>query len=63
MDFSVNSDENDESPLRLWTDAIQKLTSVQKERDVEPVYKLLVNKLNEFCYEGILSSDESLFIK
>jgi len=63
MDFSVESNSIGNGPLRLWTVPIEELTNVQKERDVEPIYKLLVDKLNEVCYEGILTSDESLFIK
>ena len=29
-------------PLRIWNDSIQKLTLIERERDIKPVYQQLV---------------------
>ena len=33
-------------PLRMWNDSVQKLTLVDRERDIKPVYKELINRVN-----------------
>ena len=38
-------------PLRLWNDSVEKLTYLSKEVDVKPVYRALINRVNEKCYD------------
>ena len=41
---------------------MQKLTAVKKDEDIAPVYKLMIDKLNEVEYKNKLSEDPSLLI-
>ena len=41
---------------------MQKLTAVKKDEDIAPVYKLIVDKLNEVEYNNKLSEDPSILI-
>ena len=44
-------------PLHLWNREIEQVTSVGKTKDLEPVYTLLVQKLDTVCYQNQLNSD------
>ena len=56
-------DTDSDCPLRLWNEGIQKLTAVNKVRDLTPAYKMLVNKLDQVCYNNRLKSDTTILIK
>ena len=56
-------EEDQKCPLRMWNSAVEKLTYIQKERDVEPCYSRLVGALNSEQYKGKLSLDPLLFVQ
>lgn len=39
------------------------MTCIKKEEDIKPIYKLLVDCLNESWYDNKLYGDPSLFLK
>ena len=39
-------------PLHLWNREVEQVTSVGKTKDLEPVYTLLVHKLDTICYQN-----------
>ena len=55
-------EEDDNCPLRMWNSSVEKLTYIQKSRDIEPCYAQLVESLNRELYKGKLSLDPLLFI-
>lgn len=50
------------SPLRFWSDQIEKLAGVKRTQDISVVYKSLVERLNETWYDQKLLGDKDLFI-
>ena len=59
----IKIEEKDvKDPLRMWNASLQKLTCIKKDQDIEPVYKSLVEKLNEQWYQNKLDDDPNLFL-
>ena len=59
----VKIEERDaKCPLKMWNESVQKLTCVKKDEDIKPVYRALVESLNEVWYDGKLYGDPSLFL-
>ena len=38
-------------PLHLWNNSVQEITFLKRKRDIFPVYKQLVERLDQNCYE------------
>ena len=47
----------------MWNGSVQKLTCVKREEDIKPVYKALVESLNEVWFDCKLLGDPALFIR
>ena len=45
----------------MWSTSIEKLTCVKRVQDVVPVYRLLVNSVDEIWYDHKLKGDQKLF--
>ena len=57
-------EKNSKCPLRMWSDSVEKLSCVKREQDIKPVYKQLVESLNQNCYDLKLYGDTtSLFVE
>ena len=51
-------DEQDTtSPLRIWNPAVEKLTLLKREANIRPVYRALIENLNESVYKQKLFED------
>ena len=48
-------------PLHIWSNPVEKLTSLKREPDIKPAYKELIESVNEDCYCSKLSTEASLF--
>lgn len=55
-------EKNAGCPLHMWSDYVEKLTCVKRAEDIAPVYKALVERINENWYEQKLLGDQKLFI-
>ena len=54
-------DEDPSCALCMWSTSIEKLTCVKRVQDVVPVYRLLVNSVDEIWYDHKLKGDQKLF--
>ena len=54
-------DQDTSTPLSIWNNSIEKLTSVKKE-DIKKIYNALIENLNETCYKQKLDADPTLFM-
>ena len=54
-------DQDTSTPLSIWNNSIEKLTSVKKE-DIKKIYIALIENLNETCYKQKLDADPTLFM-
>ena len=60
--FYDRSDEEGSCPLRYWNAGVRRLTRKCVGKDIKPCYKLLLELVNEYEFEGALSSDAALFL-
>ena len=47
--------------FRMWDKTVKQLTMLSSSRDIKPAYVALINSLNSKQYNGMLSSDPTLF--
>ena len=49
-------------PLFIWSNSIEKVTSLTREEDIKPSYIALINSVNNNLFGQHLSKDPTLFI-
>jgi hypothetical protein len=56
-----SADARDNNPLALWTEQVAELSGIHAATCIKPVYKILLNYVNDLFFKGQLVADASLW--